>query len=66
MTNYRKILMAVLANFSYCEGTDHTNYPRLSPLEGLTLEEQRALLEVQDELETQQKASSGALNRVSR
>jgi hypothetical protein len=48
--DYRKILVAVLNNFTACEGVDHTNYPRLTPLDGLSQAEQEALLECQKEI----------------
>jgi hypothetical protein len=48
--DYRKILTAVLNNFIDCEGVDHTNYPRLTPLDGLSQAEQEVLLECQKEL----------------
>ena len=51
MIDYRKILIAVLDNFIACEGVDHTNFPSLTPLDGLTLAEQEALLACQSEIE---------------
>jgi hypothetical protein len=51
MMDYRKILIAVINNFLACEGVDHTNYPHLTPLDGLTIPEQGALLECQHEIE---------------
>jgi hypothetical protein len=50
MIDYRKILIAVLDNFGACEGVDHTNYPDLTPLDGLTLPEQEALRGCQREI----------------
>ena len=48
--DYKKILVAVLNNFIDCEGVDHTNYPRLTPLDGLSQAEQEALVECQKEV----------------
>jgi hypothetical protein len=48
--DYRKILVAVLDNFLHCEGVDHTNYPSLTPLDGLSQAEQEALVECQKEV----------------
>ena len=45
--NYKKILIAIIDQFDKSEGTDHTNYPQLTPLDGLTAAEQEALLECQ-------------------
>ena len=47
LPDYKKILIAIIDQFDKCEGTDHTNYPQLTPLDGLTAAEQEALLECQ-------------------
>jgi hypothetical protein len=54
MVDYKKILIAVLDNFLYCEGTDHLN-SGLTPLDGLTAADQEALLECQKSVRTNER-----------